>query len=88
MEPQEIVKEALDFWTAFDLDGNRQKMDNTCLELRQTKEVHREHSVPFSAPLLLPTFICMVLRTFPFPVERLRKGRESALQTPPGSLER
>jgi len=35
----EKVKEALTFWEAFDLDGRRQKMDNTCLELRDGKEV-------------------------------------------------
>jgi len=37
-QQREKLAEVLDFWTNFDLDGRRQKMDNQCLELKEGKE--------------------------------------------------
>jgi hypothetical protein len=38
---RDVLQTAITFWEAFDLDGRRQKMDITCLELKEGKEVHR-----------------------------------------------
>ena len=36
---RDALQTAITFWEAFDLDGRRQKMDMTCLELKEGKEV-------------------------------------------------
>jgi hypothetical protein len=38
-QQREKLNAVLEYWTTFDLDGRRQKMDNQCLELREAKEV-------------------------------------------------
>ena len=37
---RDALQAAITFWEAFDLDGRRQKMDMTCLELKEGKEVN------------------------------------------------